>query len=164
MTKPGVRTSSRRCRVSVDRGTVMAVRVPRAVAIGIVLVVLAGVTCRGGLVEPSGTAAAPAVVGGRQGIAMTLTAAATGVESRMFTFAAEIVGGPDNNPDLYCVASTWGLGDGPPLTVTPSCTPWTPDVAIPRRFEVSHTYADPGSYEATFAYGPLTASVVVEVP
>src|SRR5262245_15946254 len=47
--------------------------------------------------------------------------------SRTYVFAAEVVGGSDNDQSLYCAAITWGFGDGPPLTVSPSCSPWTPD-------------------------------------
>jgi len=96
-------------------------------------------------------------------VTMTLAAAASEAEFRMITFTAEIVGGADNNPDLYCVASTWNFGDGPSMTVSPSCAPWDPDVVITRRFETSHMYAAPGRYEASFAYGPLEARAAVEV-
>ena len=94
---------------------------------------------------------------------LTLTVAADRVESQRMMFTAEIVGGPDNNPDLYCVESTWSFGDGPPLTVSPSCMPWSSNVTIPRRFEVVHTYATSGTYEAVFVYGPLIARAAVEV-
>ncbi len=97
---------------------------------------------------------------------MQLALAAEVVEgqTRSYHFVAQIVGGPDNNRDLYCVSSTWSFGDGPGLTVTPSCAPWTPEVVIRRRFETSHEYAAQGSYDASFAYGPLMAHRVVDVP
>lgn len=100
---------------------------------------------------------------GRQVVTMTLAAAVSEAELRMITFTAEIAGGTDNNPDLYCVASTWDFGDGPSMTVSPSCAPWNPDIVITRRFETSHKYASPGRYEASFAYGPLRARAAIEV-
>jgi hypothetical protein len=96
-------------------------------------------------------------------VRVTLTSNPVDGQSREYRFVAEITGGPDNNPDLYCVEMTWGFGDGPAATVTPSCAPWTPDVRIPRRFERSHTYEQGGSYNVTFTYGPLSAQLAIDV-
>jgi hypothetical protein len=78
-------------------------------------------------------------------------------ERRTYRLVAQINGGQDNDRDLYCQPVTWGFGDGPPLTVTPMCAPWTSEVKIQRRFETLHTYERPGTYEVTFSYGALTA-------
>ena len=103
-------------------------------------------------------------VPGQPEASLTLAANRAADNSRTYNFLAEIVGGADNDRDLDCVATTWGFGDGPALTVTPSCAPWTPDTKIQRRFETSHAYQEPGSYVATFVYGSLIARRTVEVP
>jgi hypothetical protein len=95
-------------------------------------------------------------------VRLILVATPAAGESRTFQFVGEITGGADNNPDLYCQATTWAFGDGPGLTVTPSCAPWSADVKIRRRFENTHTYEQRGTYTATFTYGALTAQVSVE--
>ena len=112
-----------------------------------------------GSLAPSGQAPSSAQSAARLTLAADLAAAS----SRTYNFLAEIVGGADNDRSLYCVATTWGFGDGPALTVTPSCAPWTPDTKIQRRFRTSHAYQEPGSYVVTFSYGSLTAQRTVEV-
>ena len=97
-------------------------------------------------------------------IRLTLTANPDSTQARVFQFVAEITGGADNEPSLYCQATTWDFGDGPGLTVTPSCVPYSPEVRITRRFEVKHTYDKAGTYEATLVYGPLRAQRSVQVP
>jgi hypothetical protein len=94
---------------------------------------------------------------------LTLSADLVDGPRRAYRFVAMIAGGPDNNPDLYCVATTWGFGDAPSMTVTPSCAPWTPEVSIQRRLEMSHIYEAPGRYDVTVAYGPLTAQTTLQV-
>ena len=77
---------------------------------------------------------------------------------------AEIVGGPDNNRELYCQGWEWDLGDGMVAAVMPGCVPWTAYTKINRRFTENYTYETPGTYEITFSTGPLDpATVVVEV-
>ena len=95
---------------------------------------------------------------------LTLAAAQAADSPRLYNFHAEIVGGADNDSELYCVATTWDFGDGPSLTFAPSCVPWTPDIKIQRRFDTSHTYAGSGRYAVTLVYGHLTAKATVDVP
>ena len=78
--------------------------------------------------------------------------------------AAEIRGGPDNNPDLYCQGWEWDFGDGTGAAVMPGCLPWTADAKISRRFTETYTYDSPGTYEITFSTGPVDpVTVVLEV-
>lgn len=100
--------------------------------------------------------------GAQADVRLVLVATPAAGEPRTFRFVGEITGGADNNPDLYCQATTWAFGDGPGLTMTPSCTPWSADVKIRRRFENTHTYEQRGTYTAMFTYGALTARVSVE--
>ena len=83
--------------------------------------------------------------------------------TRSYRFLAEIVGGPDDDQSLYCVPMTWDFGDGPALSVSPSCAPWAPGTKIQRRFEISHVYESSGRYGVSFTYGPLTAKQIVDV-
>lgn len=94
---------------------------------------------------------------------MVLRAESVEGSVRSLRFTADIVGGPDNNQDLYCTSTLWDFGDGLSLIATPSCIAWTPEVKIPRDFEQTHAYA-PGTYEVTFSRGTLEARLVVEVP
>jgi hypothetical protein len=94
-------------------------------------------------------------------LALAADAAAAG--SRTYTFRAELVGGRDNDQRFYCAASTWAYGDGPAMTSTPSCTPWTPDSTIPRQFTSTHAYMAPGRYVVSFTYGPLSAQRTLDV-
>ena len=94
---------------------------------------------------------------------LILTADLAGADSRMYTFRAEIVGGSDNDQRLYCAATTWAFGDGPAITSTPSCAPWTLDVKIQREFMTSHLYTERGRYVASFTYGPLNVQRTIDV-
>ena len=76
---------------------------------------------------------------------------------------ADIVGGSDNNKDLYCVGTEWQFGDGNGMAMIASCLPWTAESNIQRHFEQSYTYGAPGTYEVTFTHGPVKATTVVEV-
>ena len=79
-------------------------------------------------------------------------------------FVGEVVGGPDNNPELYCAGTGWQFGQGEQsFFTTAMCIPWWPEVEIQRRFETPHTYLRPGSYEVTCTIGPLQASMMLEV-
>ncbi len=73
--------------------------------------------------------------------------------SRSFRFTAEIVGGPDNNPDLYCTGTRWDFGDGVLLVTSPDCAGWTPEVTIVRNFQQTHTSTEPGTFTVTFYRG-----------
>jgi hypothetical protein len=94
---------------------------------------------------------------------VSLTVSLLEGQRRTFRLVAEIKGGRDNDPDLYCQPLTWGFGDGPALTVTPMCAPWTQDVMIRRRFDTRHAYEHAGTYNVTFSYGPLTAKQELRV-
>jgi Ca-activated chloride channel family protein len=95
----------------------------------------------------------------------TLTASqVSGVAPLEVTFTGELVGGPDDNPDYYCVESVFDFGDGIGRSATPDCTEWQPGVDIQRQFTASFVYDQPGEYQATFRVGqaesePVTISV-----
>ncbi len=72
-------------------------------------------------------------------------------------FVVEIVGGPDNNQDLYCIGTEWDFGDGMGVAMMPGCIPWSPDDEINRLFEIEHTYKIPGTYQLNVTVGPLSA-------
>ena len=76
---------------------------------------------------------------------------------------AEIVGGPDNNKELYCVGTTWQFGDGNGFAMTPGCIPWTSESKFQRTFEEKYSYGGPGTYELSFSHGALTASTTIEI-
>jgi hypothetical protein len=94
---------------------------------------------------------------------MTLSAEASASSSRTYTFRADIVGGRDDDGSLYCQALTWAFGDGPPMTLTPSCVEWTAASKIQRQFTATHEYGKPGTYRVEFTYARLTASRTVVV-
>ena len=79
-------------------------------------------------------------------------------------FTAEIAGGPDNSRDLYCQGTSWKFGDGMGVASMPGCIVWTPNASFSRHHVETYTYEKPGTYEATFSYGPLgPIGVKVEV-
>lgn len=84
---------------------------------------------------------------------------------RTVRLVANIVGGADNSRDLYCGGFEWSFGDGTPgIAAMPGCIPWSPEVTVPREFEMTHSYEKAGTYEPTFSYGPLgPMSVKVEI-
>ncbi|MEX2599484.1 MAG: hypothetical protein WD533_07500, partial [Dehalococcoidia bacterium] len=53
---------------------------------------------------------------------------------------AEVVGGPDNNRELYCSDIRWDFGDGTVRRAVPGCPVWSPHVEIGRRSERVHRY------------------------
>jgi hypothetical protein len=94
---------------------------------------------------------------------MTLTSQADTRSARTMSFWASIAGGPDNNRALWCHGWTWNFGDGESVSAMPGCVPYSPERKIIRQYSYAHTYKEPGRYEVTFSYGPLTASAVVDV-
>jgi|GEM_PF-213124 len=84
---------------------------------------------------------------------------------RTVRLVANIVGGADNSRDLYCGGFEWSFGDGSlGIAAMPGCIPWSPEVTVPREFEMMHTYEKAGTFEAMFSYGPLgPVSVKVEI-
>ena len=95
---------------------------------------------------------------------LTLSAEQAPGQPLTVNLMAEIVGGPDNNRDLYCKCSQWYFGNGMVIALCVACVGWTPDVKVPRRFEYTYTYEMPGTYEIRFSYGPLKSEPIsVEV-
>ena len=91
----------------------------------------------------------------------TLTASqVSGVAPLEVTFTSELVGGPDDNLDYYCVESVFDFGDGIGRSATPDCTEWQPGVDIQRQFTASFVYDQPGEYQATFRLGEAESEPV----
>ena len=75
-------------------------------------------------------------------------------------FNAEIKGGLDTMPELYCKNQTWDFGDGQRRGVIGLCRAWRPGMEIDRQFGLHYTYKDPGAYEMSVQYGPLQSEPV----
>ena len=91
------------------------------------------------------------------GTHLTISAEQAPGQPLTVNLVAEIIGGPDNNPDLYCKCLQWDFGDGQGGGICQACAPQSPDWTVPRRFGQTHTYEVAGTYEINFNYGPLTA-------
>jgi hypothetical protein len=60
---------------------------------------------------------------------------------------AELKGGPDDNPELYCAAVEWDWGDQTQSESASDCEPYEPGKSeIVRRFTGEHTYPVRGRY------------------
>jgi len=94
---------------------------------------------------------------------MTLRAEAVAGKARTYKFTAVIVGGADNDQELYCNGWEWKFGDGKGEAAIPACIVWSPDVKMPREFAMEHTYDRTGTYVVSFTYGRLTAETRVDV-
>jgi hypothetical protein len=77
------------------------------------------------------------------------------------SFTAEISGGLDSSPAPYCHPQTWDFGEGENLTIFGLCQPWRLGMKIDRHFQRTHTYNEPGVYQASFSYGPLESKPVL---
>jgi hypothetical protein len=77
------------------------------------------------------------------------------------SFTAEIGGGLDGSPELYCRPQTWDFGEGRILTIFGYCLPWRPGMKIDRHFQRTHTYDEPGVYQASFSYGSLESEPIL---
>ena len=120
--------------------------------------------CSAGLNEVAGVGPKTSSdAGGQSAASIALSAVAASTDSRVFSFVAEIVGGADDDQQLYCMTTTWDFGDGPAISMTPSCVPWTAGMKIQRRFEASHTYENPGRYTAAFSYASLSTQRAIDV-
>ena len=97
-------------------------------------------------------------------VKLNLSAQPAAGEAMTYDFAAELIGGPDNNEKLYCTGTGWDFGDGTAFASIPMCIQWTPDITIQRNFEQTHTYEAPGTYEVTFTRGHLSQTFSVDVP
>ncbi|MDP6715876.1 MAG: hypothetical protein QF368_14820, partial [SAR202 cluster bacterium] len=77
---------------------------------------------------------------------------------------ADIVGGADDDQDLYCQGVTWDFGDGNQIAMMPGCIMFTKGSSFNRHWEETYTYEKPGAYPVSFTYGPMaTASIQVTV-
>ncbi len=72
----------------------------------------------------------------------------------------ELIGGPDNNQDFYCVERAFDFGDGLSQRLSPGCAPWTEATEIQRQFQTTYIYEEPGTYEVTFSLGGTTSEPV----
>ncbi|HEX7088221.1 MAG TPA: hypothetical protein VF198_17815 [Vicinamibacterales bacterium] len=62
--------------------------------------------------------------------------------------SAELRGGSDETPELYCPAVEWEWGDGTRSEARTDCEPFEPGKSeIQRRFAASHQYNQAGRYE-----------------
>jgi hypothetical protein len=68
-------------------------------------------------------------------------------------FTGQLVGGPDNNEDYYCVESAFEFGDGMAQSAIPGCLAWTPETEIQREYSASYVYDEPGVYQVVFSLG-----------
>jgi hypothetical protein len=60
---------------------------------------------------------------------------------------AELKGGLDDNPDLYCPSVEWDWGDGTRSESNADCEPFEPGKStVQRRFTQTHTYDIAGNY------------------
>ncbi len=75
-------------------------------------------------------------------------------------FRGELVGGPDDNPDYYCVERTFTFGDGISQSATPDCVEWQPGLSIKRQYTANYVYDKPGEYEVTFSLGDAQSEPV----
>jgi len=76
-----------------------------------------------------------------------------GVAPLAVNFTGQLVGGPDNNRDYYCVESAFEFGDGMAQSSIPGCVEWTPGTEIERAHSASYVYDEPGVYQAVFSLG-----------
>ncbi len=97
---------------------------------------------------PPVTSPPPATAGE---IYTTITAQVTeGVAPLEVNFTGELVGGPEDNRDYYCVESSFDFGDGISRSATPTCTDWQEGAEIQRRYQANYVYEEPGEYQVTF--------------
>jgi hypothetical protein len=92
---------------------------------------------------------------------------AEGVAPLEVNFSGELVGGPDDNRDYYCVEHIFTFGDGISQSAIPGCIEWQPGTTIERRYTANYVYEEPGEYEVTFSLGstrsePITIIVKEE--
>lgn len=75
----------------------------------------------------------------------------------------QLVGGPDNNREFYCVESTFDFGDGIQQSSVPGCMEWTEEVNIQRRYTANYIYDEPGEYQIIFKLGEAESEPVTIV-
>ena len=76
-----------------------------------------------------------------------------GIAPLTVNLTGQLVGGPDNNRDYYCVESAFEFGDGMVQSAIPGCVEWTPEAVVQREYSASYVYDEPGVYQATFSLG-----------
>lgn len=74
-----------------------------------------------------------------------------GVAPLTVNFTGRLVGGADNNPDYYCVESSFEFGDGMAQSAIPGCAEWTEETVTQREYRASYVYDTPGVYRARFS-------------
>ncbi len=63
------------------------------------------------------------------------------------TLTAQVKGGPDANPDLYCPSVEWDWGDGTVSESSSDCDPFQPNKSeIQRSYVTQHVYKFGGEY------------------
>lgn len=77
------------------------------------------------------------------------------------SFNAEITGGLDTSPELYCQNQSWDFGGGQLVGVFGLCSAWRPGKKIDRQFGHHYTYEKPGDYLVSVSYGPLEAGPIL---
>ncbi len=90
--------------------------------------------------------------------------AVEGVVPLVVNLSGELIGGPDDNQDYYCVESTFDFGDGISQSSVPGCAPWQEGVTIQRRYTANYVFEKAGAYQVTFSLGGTTSEpVTIEV-
>ncbi len=122
-------------------------------------------TVGGASASPTPTTATP--VATAEFAFLTLRAERTpGTNPRAVRFTMQVVGGPDNNPGLYCKGVDWDFADGQKVIERMECIPWTQETKIQRTFTFDHVYDHPGKYAATVRIpdASLQASTTIDIP
>jgi Ca-activated chloride channel homolog len=117
--------------------------------------------------SPPAGPASPATTGRPSGsgpLHTTLSAdVARGVAPLTVNFSGRLVGGTDNNPDYYCVESTFEFGNGDAQSQIPDCVEWTEEANIRREYLASYVYQTPGMYQARFSLGGTESELLTIV-
>jgi Ca-activated chloride channel family protein len=83
-----------------------------------------------------------------------------GIAPLTVNLTGELVGGPDDNREYYCVESAFDFGDGIRQSSAPDCLEWQAGTAIQRRFTANYVYEEPGEYQVTFSLGGVKSEPV----
>ena len=78
-------------------------------------------------------------------------------------FTGELVGGPDDYYEFYCVESTFAYGDGIAQSAIPDCIEQEPGIDIQRHFTSNYIYDEPGEYQVTFSLAGVESEPVTIV-
>jgi hypothetical protein len=118
--------------------------------------------------EPTPEPAAGAVTSPRPANAAEVYTALTadvveGAAPLTVNFAGELVGGPDDSQEFYCVESMFEYGDGIAQSAIPDCVEWEPGIDVQRRFTSNYIYDEPGEYQVTFSLAGVESEPVTIV-